>query len=261
MKKPHLALIILGIVFNLITESNYAQDYYVFHLKDGSEVIGEAVFDTLRGVYVIESMEGIDLQLDPSKIKSDEMGLFITPYERVMFPPRRVLPERGVDTCRIHSPFHLSIKGLAHYVNDITFGGEANIGFRWSGFIFGFGSGIWLLKDEYRYPVFIYIQKYLMNSCLRPFINTNLGYIFDKYTYDNGIQPTFKNIFKASPKFASIGLGIDIPISKKFDLTIESGYRYITITSEIDAASCDGPIPTIGFVELHAAYAKIALSF
>lgn len=261
MKKSHLALFILGIVFNLITESIYAQEYYVFHLKDGSEIIGEAIFDTLRGVYVIESLEDVDLKLDPSKIKSDKMGLFITPYERVIFPPQRVMPEKGVDTCRIHSLFHFSIKGVAHYVKDISFGGEMNLGFRWRSLTLGVGGGVWHLKEEYRYPVFLYIQKYLLNSCVRPFVNTNLGYIFDKYTYDNGIQPTFKNLFKPSPKFASIGIGIDIPISKRFDLTIESGYSYITVTSEIDAASCDGPIPTIGFVELHAAYAKIALSF
>lgn len=258
MPFSNLLLIIVSVLF-LSSTHTFSQERYTFRLKDGTELFGYNPFlDTLKSRIVMETPEGEVIRFPYESVYSDNLGPFINIYEHTRKAPYRLkeIPF-GIDTCRLTDFYFFELRGVGMYADSIYIGIESAIGLRLGMFNFGFGAGLWNISDIPRIPVFVHIKVDLLDECIRPFVYTDFGIIYDEYK----IMPSIKHLMEPGPKFAGIGLGFDIPVSKTMDFSLDGGVRYVVVANERQAPSCDPLIYSITYTEYYMGYIRIGVTF
>lgn len=248
----------LVLFFLILSKSLFAQDQerVVVHLKDGREIVGTSAYqDTSKQIVVISTLE------DGVKRFSLSEVMFVKTYQQVMQAPQIMELPPGVDTCRIHLPFLFELKAVGMIAEEFYIGAETAIAYRIDRFSIGLGAGWWNVKDVSRFPVFLQLKYNFWEPCLSPFLVLQAGTIFDRFTSKHNIKPAIRHFKVPGPKFIGIGAGIDYAVLKWMDISADLGIRYITIAGDVDAQSCDGPIPVFGFTEIYAAYFRIGIAF
>ena len=253
-------LFLISLIF-FVNKPVNGQEKCAIILKDNKEVVGEAFLDSTKNIIVIKTVEGELKRIPVNDVLTDEKGTFITAYQNEKVAPVRITLPIGTDTCRIRGVLFWELKGVAIYSNNFYYGGETALGFRVGKVLFGAIGGIWNMKDEWRFPIGIHFKVELSESCVVPFISADVGYVYDNIVSDYNLKPSINNFKTLSPKFAGVCVGLDIPIAKWLDLSIDGGYRYITIAERKFSATCFGNIPVVGFTEIHAAYFRLGITF
>ena len=251
-------LIILFISFLIIQKNTSAQERIcVLHLKDGREVMGNTVKDTINNLYIVRNSE-----LELFEIPFEDVSFITKPEFVVKAPEHNISPPYGFCVpCRSTSFYFAEgafagIKGRKIYL-----GAEFAGGFRIDNVSLGLGFGFWSIKEKLRIPVFLHIKYYPWQVCYRPFLLFNAGIIFDSYTSKYHLKPFAKIVDGLSPKMIGGGIGFEIPILDYMSITIDGGYRYIVVSNEVGVNTCDGIKNVIGYSELHTGYLRIGVSF
>ena len=257
----HTVLLFLIILVLYTNDIVRGQERCAIILKDNKEIVGEAFFDSTKKVIVIKTLNGKVKKISITEVLTDEKGMFITGYQNEKIAPVRITLPIEIDTCRIRGFVFGEMRGVGMYSNNFYYGGETALGFRLGKFLFGAFGGVWNMKDEWRFPIGLHLKVELSESCVVPFISADVGYVYDNIVSDYNLKPSINNFRTLSPKFAGIGVGLDFPLARWLDLSIDGGYRYITIAERRFSTTCFGNIPVVGFTEIHAAYFRLGITF
>jgi hypothetical protein len=251
-------LIILFISLIVFPKNISAQgSVCVLHLKDGKEMMGNTVKDTINNLYIVRNSE-----LELFEIPFEEVNFITKPEFVVKAPEHNISPPYGFCVpCRTTSFYFAdgaltAMKGKKFYL-----GAELAGGFRLSSLNLGLGFGFWSIKEKLRFPVFLHIKYYPWEVCYKPFLLFNAGLVFDSYTSKYHQKPFVKIANGLSPKMIGGGIGFEIPVLDYMSITIDGGYRYIVVSNEIGMNTCDGIKNVIGYSELHTGYLRIGVSF
>jgi hypothetical protein len=230
---------------------------FALHLKDGREIVGNTVKDTLNNVYIIRNS---DLEL--YEIPFRDVSFITKPEFIVKAPDRNISPPYGFCVPCRSTLFYFAEGALAGIKGKkIYLGAEFAGGFRIDNVSLGLGFGLWSIREKFRLPVFLHIKYYPWQVCYKPFILFNAGVIFDGYTSKYHLKPFAKIVNGLSPKMIGGGIGFEIPVLEYMSITIDGGYRYIVVSNEIGMNTCDGIQNVIGYSELHTGYLRIGVSF
>ncbi len=250
------ALFVFLIIFISSSPSAQEIERLVFQLKDGSEIIGTTAFrDTSKQIFVIGTLETGTVKIPFSKVES------VKSYQQVMMAPINIEVPIGLDTCRLQLPVLIELKAIGMVAEKFYIGAEFAAAYRFGRFSLGLGVGWWNMKSVSRFPLFVHMKYNFCSPCLSPFVHIHAGTIFDRFTSKNNIDPSLKHIKEPGPKFIGVGVGIDYAIRKWIDLSADIGVRYITIAGDVDAASCNGPVPVFGYTEMYAFYFRLGVAF
>jgi hypothetical protein len=276
MALKHLSLfavlrVLLIIFFFLFIplEGLFAQEeIYALHLKNGKELIGITVKDTINNLYLLRTSER-----ELIKIPIEDV-LFFTKPESVIKAPKHYKESSHIEgianlevsygtaiPCKSNSFYFLEgslvgIKGKKFYP-----GVELTAGFRIFNVNLGISIAGWLIREKYRFPVFLNVKYYPWETCWRPFLLLNTGYTFDEYTSKYNLKISSKLLKETGPKMIGGGIGVEVPLLEHLSLTVDGGYRYLTLSNEIGASTCDGIQNVIGYSEHHTGYLRIGVSF
>jgi len=252
-------LLLIVTAFLIIQNETYSQERYSFRLKDGTEIFGYSPYlDTVKNTVIMEKPDGETIRFMYESIFSDSRGPFINIYEHTRKAPYRLTEiPLGIDTCRLTGFYFFELRAIGMYADSFYYGGEAALGLRFGAFNIGIGAGAWNVSKVFRLPVFLHVKLDLMNDCIRPFIYGDVGVIFDEYK----IAPAIKYLTEPGPKFAGLGLGFDIPVSKTMDFSIDGGMRYVVLSNERKAPSCDPLVYSQTFTEYYMGYVRLGITF
>lgn len=252
-------LLLLAVSLLILQNVAFSQERYSFRLKDGTEVFGYSPYlDTVKNTVIMESPDGETLRFMYESIFIDSRGPFINIYEHTKKAPFRLtgIPY-GIDTCRLTSYYFLELRAIGMYADTFYYGGEAALGLRLGVFNIGIGAGAWNVSQVLRLPVFLHVKIDLMDECIRPFIYGDVGVVFDEYK----ITPAIKYLKEPGPKFAGLGLGFDIPVSKTMDFSFDGGMRYVVLPNERIAPSCNPLDTKVIYTEYYMGYLRFGITF
>ncbi|MHC1739291.1 MAG: hypothetical protein AB9882_14895 [Ignavibacteriaceae bacterium] len=252
-----LLLIAASLLF--LQNETFSQERYSFRLKDGTEVFGYSPYlDTVKNTVIMESPDGETIRFMYESIFNDSRGPFINIYEHTRKAPFRLTEiPYGIDTCRLTNFYFFELRAIGMYADSFYYGGEAALGLRLGAFNIGIGAGAWNVSQVLRLPVFVHLKIDLMNECIRPFIYGDAGVIFDEYK----IAPAIKYLKEPGPKFAGLGLGFDIPVSKTMDFSFDGGMRYVVLPNERKAPSCNPLDTKVIYTEYYMGYLRFGITF
>ncbi len=258
MRRFCITAILVTLVLSFSKDIN-AQEVYVVHLKDGTELIGTASLDMNRQILVIKTIDDDLIEIPYSQID------FISGYGKTFNAPDRnlLVPIELQTACRDRMFPYLELNQVLMTSDSTYYGLEGSIGFRLSDrFSLGIGTGAWYINEYVRYPFFLHMRYDLSNQCYIPFFYLDVGYIYD----DFGPKPSIKEVmdqglkalgflFAFSPKLIGFGFGLDLPVTDFLGVYFGAGYRQITV------ATADNTGKFSGYKELHSAFLQMGIVF
>ena len=190
----------------------------------------------------------------------------VTSYQLVREIPTHPFKASGLDvelpwTCgRRFSWWFVELRFLGMETDHWSMGAEGVVGVRPGKFAIGVGVSWIKLQDVAQVPVFLHPRYTLSEGCLRPFVYADAGYVFNSCAKRYGVAPSISGFTKPAPKMFGLGLGLDYSISRAVDLSVDAGYRYLTVADERYAPACT-PVHALAYDEIHAAVVRIGLTF
>lgn len=248
--------------------------YYdtVVRLNDGTVIRDvEVSYEHEEGAYeryVIKSRDGTIVRKLPSEV------LVIESHARSFLPPE-YNPIDVVYPCddrqRELQWYFAELRGWGYYagedesenaigIDQLAFGPEIAGGFRFGMFGIGLGASYFSSREINRFPVFLHARYQLGARCFAPFLYAQLGTVFDDQSEE---APTAAFVIEQAPKIFGVGAGVDLPLARWIDLSVDLGYRYLQLPTRVPCDCSDEPVPTdaVFYNESHGVLLRAGVTF
>jgi len=261
-----------------------AQEIYndVVILKNGKFFIGRITAMEARckfipdlGVMVPDSVLAFKtIEGETKEIPWTQVERLATYEETGIIPQRKsYVWTRGDCPCtKEYGWWLLELRGGIYYTRDRDSSenkfypaGEAMLSYFLSPRLFsiGLGAGATSIRDVIRFPVYVHLRVSFTGTCLVPYLFGDIGLPIDKFVFNKD----YSELVKIGKNYwlAGIGAGVDFGLDKRWDLSVDLGYRYYTLGEEVPAPICSSgtvvPGTSLRFVDVHTIFLRVGVTF